>query len=135
MEIFETLELDSAKLSESIENLSRGMQQKVAIARALFTTPSLLLLDEPTTGLDPKSKKQVQSYVSKINKENGITTILTTHDMSEAEALCDQLAIMKDGKIITQGTTDELKQKSEDKNGDEASSSLEEIFIKIAEEK
>lgn len=132
MEIFNELELSESKLNESLENLSRGMQQKVAIARALFTSPALLLLDEPTTGLDPKSKRQVQAFVSKINKEKGITTLLTTHDMNEAETLCDRLVIMKDGKIVAEGTPEELKKKASGENGNSAT--LEEVFIKLQEE-
>lgn len=132
MEIFRELDLSEKKLNESLENLSRGMQQKVAIARALFTSPALLLLDEPTTGLDPKSKRQVQAFVSRINKEKGITTLLTTHDMNEAETLCDRLVIMKDGRIIAEGTPDELKKKASGENGNSAT--LEEVFIKLQEE-
>ena len=132
MEIFNELELSEKKLNESLENLSRGMQQKVAIARALFTSPALLLLDEPTTGLDPKSKRQVQAFVRKINKEKGITTLLTTHDMNEAETLCDRLVIMKDGMIIAEGTPDELKKKASGENGNSAT--LEEVFLKLQEE-
>ncbi len=132
MEIFNELELSEKKLNESLENLSRGMQQKVAIARALFTSPALLLLDEPTTGLDPKSKRQVQAFVSRINKEKGITTLLTTHDMNEAETLCNRLVIMKDGRIIAEGTPDELKKKASGENGNSAT--LEEVFIKLQEE-
>lgn len=134
-EIFKHLELSEEKLSGSLENLSRGMQQKVAIARALFTSPSLLLLDEPTTGLDPKSKKQVQSFVRKMNREKGITTLLTTHDMNEAELLCNRLVIMKEGRIIAGGTPAELKKLITNGNGkSEVAVTLEEVFLKLAEE-
>lgn len=132
MEIFKELDLAENKLNESLENLSRGMQQKVAIARALFTSPALLLLDEPTTGLDPKSKRQVQAFVSRINKGKGITTLLTTHDMNEAETLCDRLVIMKEGRIIAEGTPEELKKKASGENGNSAT--LEEVFLKLQEE-
>ncbi|MCE1246313.1 MAG: ABC transporter ATP-binding protein [Firmicutes bacterium] len=135
MEIFEFLELSEEKLAEPIENYSRGMQQKVAIARALFTTPSLLLLDEPTTGLDPKSKRQVQALVRRMNQEKGITGILTTHDMEEAELLCNRLVIMKDGVIIAEGTPEQLKKEAAAGNGHSSSSiSLEEVFLQLAEE-
>ncbi|MCD4786442.1 MAG: ABC transporter ATP-binding protein [Candidatus Eremiobacteraeota bacterium] len=134
-EIFKHLELPEEKLSGSLENLSRGMQQKVAIARALFTSPSLLLLDEPTTGLDPKSKIQVQSFVRKMNKENGITTLLTTHDMNEAELLCNRLVIMKEGRIVAEGTPTELKKLITNGNGkSEVAVTLEEVFLKLANE-
>ena len=135
LSIFKELDLAEEKLSESLENLSRGMQQKVAIARALFTSPSLLLLDEPTTGLDPKSKRQVQAFVRKINEENGITTLLTTHDMNEAEVLCHRLVIMKEGEIIAEGTPEELKHKASEGNGkSKTAMTLEEVFIKLQEE-
>jgi len=71
-----------------MEEMSRGMQQKVAIARALLSHPRLLLLDEPTTGLDPRSKREVQAVVRELNEQYGTTILLTTHDMGEAETLC-----------------------------------------------
>ncbi|MGV8125055.1 MAG: ABC transporter ATP-binding protein [Candidatus Xenobiia bacterium LiM19] len=122
------------KMNESMENLSRGMQQKVAIARALLTSPTLLLLDEPTTGLDPKSKRQVQEFILEMNSEHGITTILTTHDMNEAELLCHRLSIMKEGRIIALGTPEELKKTAVQGSGTDNSVSLEDVFLKLAEE-
>jgi ABC-2 type transport system ATP-binding protein len=89
--------------------MSRGMQQKVAIARALLTAPILLLLDEPTTGLDPRSKREVQSFVEELRDNHDATILLTTHDMHEAEALCSRIAILDDGKIVAAGTPEELK--------------------------
>ena len=76
-----------------MENLSRGMQQKVALARALLTSPVLLLLDEPTTGLDPRSKLEVQEFVREIRSEHDATILLCTHDLDEAEALADRLDV------------------------------------------
>jgi ABC-2 type transport system ATP-binding protein len=135
LDIFALLDLSDEKLSEPIENYSRGMQQKVAIARALFTSPCLLLLDEPTTGLDPKSKRQVQALVKRMNEEKGVTTILTTHDMEEAETLCHRIVIMKDGGIIAEGTPEQLKNAMNNGNGEpDVKMSLEEVFIQLAEE-
>ena len=99
------------KIYSSMENLSRGMQQKVAVARALLTSPSILLLDEPTTGLDPKSKRDVQEFVQEIQAEHGTTIVLTTHDMHEAERLCGRIAIIDGGRIEDIDSAEGLKQK------------------------
>ena len=80
--ILERLGFDPDRMGEEMEQLSRGMQQKVAIARALLTTPMLLLLDEPTTGLDPKSKRDVQAFIEEIRQERNAVIVLTTHDMT-----------------------------------------------------
>ncbi|MDQ7823615.1 MAG: ABC transporter ATP-binding protein [Candidatus Eremiobacteraeota bacterium] len=114
----------NGKLTEPVENLSRGMQQKVSITRALLTKPSLLLLDEPTTGLDPCSKRQVQEYVASLNREEGLSIILTTHDMDEAERLCRRVAIMKEGRIVALGTPPELKRRID--------MTFEEVFLELA---
>ena len=131
--IFGALELPLEKLEGSLENLSRGQQQKVAIARALFTRPRLLLLDEPTTGLDPRSRLQVQHFVKKMNRESGITVLLTTHDMAEAEKLCHRVVIMKKGAIIAQGTTEQLRCRALCGDGAKAAN-LEEVFLNLARE-
>ena len=94
---------------ESMENLSRGMQQKVALARALLTSPVLLLLDEPTTGLDPRSKLEVQEFIRSIREEHDSTILLCTHDMAEAEALADRIGILHDGALICLDTAEALK--------------------------
>jgi ABC-2 type transport system ATP-binding protein len=85
---------------ESMENLSRGMQQKVALARALLTSPVLLLLDEPTTGLDPRSKLEVQEFVKSVRAEHDATILLCTHDMNEAEALADRVGLLDRGELL-----------------------------------
>ena len=107
--ILNKLGFDSKRMHEGMEDLSRGMQQKVAIARALLTSPMLLLLDEPTTGLDPTSKRDVQSFINDVRHQQDTVVLLTTHDMVEAEKLCDQIAIIDNGKIICEGTVKELK--------------------------
>jgi ABC-2 type transport system ATP-binding protein len=83
-----------------MEDLSRGMQQKVALARALLTAPTLLLLDEPTTGLDPRSKREVQAFVGEVRRTHDTTTLLCTHDMAEAEALADRVGILHRGRLL-----------------------------------
>ena len=84
-----------------MENLSRGMQQKVALARALLTAPVLLLLDEPTTGLDPRSKLEVQQFITEIRAEHDATILLCTHDLAEAEALADRVGILDRGPLLS----------------------------------
>jgi ABC-2 type transport system ATP-binding protein len=83
-----------------MEELSRGMQQKVALARALLTSPTLLLLDEPTTGLDPRSKREVQDFLRRMRRTHDTTTLLCTHDMDEAEALADRVGILHRGRLL-----------------------------------
>lgn len=98
------------RIGQPLENMSRGMQQKVAIARAFLTSPIVLLLDEPTTGLDPRSKIDVQIFVKQLREQHDATILITTHDMDEAEALCDRVAIIDEGKIVALGTVEELRQ-------------------------
>jgi ABC-2 type transport system ATP-binding protein len=83
-----------------MEDLSRGMQQKVALARALLTAPTLLLLDEPTTGLDPRSKREVQAFIGDLRREHDTTTLLCTHDMAEAEKLADRVGLLDGGRLL-----------------------------------
>ncbi|MFN8671477.1 MAG: ABC transporter ATP-binding protein [Candidatus Sericytochromatia bacterium] len=130
IEILNKLGFKEKHLNESIQDLSRGQQQKVAIARAFLTIPKLLLLDEPTTGLDPVSKRDVQFFLKEIKKEHNTTVILTTHDMVEAEQLCDRIAIIHDGKISALDTPNGLKSKIISKNGSH-SITLEEVFFEI----
>ncbi len=85
---------------EAMENLSRGMQQKVALARALLTSPVLLLLDEPTTGLDPRSKLEVQDFIRQVRLEHDATILLCTHDMNEAETLADRIGLLDRGRLL-----------------------------------
>ena len=94
---------------EPMENLSRGMQQKVALARALLTSPILLLLDEPTTGLDPRSKQEVQQFIREVRAEHDATVLLCTHDLAEAESLADRVGILDGGALLCLEPADELK--------------------------
>jgi ABC-2 type transport system ATP-binding protein len=107
--ILTRLGIEERSIREPLEEMSRGMQQKVAIARAFLSAPILLLLDEPTTGLDPRSKREVQAFIREIQANHNATMLLTTHDMDEAEALCDRIAIIDKGQIVALDTPDGLK--------------------------
>ena len=99
-EILERVGFPVERGSAPMEDLSRGMQQKVALARALLTSPSLLLLDEPTTGLDPRAKLEVQDFIREVRRVHDTTTLLCTHDMSEAEVLADRVGILDGGRLL-----------------------------------
>jgi ABC-2 type transport system ATP-binding protein len=109
VEILGRLGVGEKRLDRPVEQMSRGMQQKVAIARALLTSPTVLLLDEPTTGLDPRSKLDVQTFIEEVRDTHDATIVLTTHDLAEAERLCDRIALINDGRVVAEGTPDELK--------------------------
>src|SRR5437763_7803537 len=96
---------------EAIEHLSRGMQQKVALARALLTSPVLLLLDEPTTGLDPRSKLEVQEFIREMRALHDATILLCTHDMAEAEALADRVGILDRGALLFLEPVEDVKRR------------------------
>jgi ABC-2 type transport system ATP-binding protein len=103
------LGINEDRIGRPLEQMSRGMQQKVAIARAFLTSPVLLLLDEPTTGLDPRSKLEVQAFVEQVRDEHDATIVLTTHDLDEAERLCSRIGLLNDGRLVAEGTVAELK--------------------------
>jgi ABC-2 type transport system ATP-binding protein len=103
------LGIAESRLGRPLEQMSRGMQQKVAIARAFLTSPVLLLLDEPTTGLDPRSKLEVQAFIEEIRDQHDATIVLTTHDLEEAERLCARIGLLNDGRLVAEGTVAELK--------------------------
>jgi len=109
--ILERVGFPPDRRGEAMENLSRGMQQKVALARALLTSPVLLLLDEPTTGLDPRSKREVQSFIREIRRMNDSTILLCTHDMKEAEELADRVGLLDRGELLFLETVDEVKRR------------------------
>lgn len=127
MDVLEELGIEERKFSAPLEEMSRGMQQKISIARALMINPPLLLLDEPTTGLDPKSRRDVQTFLEKLRREEGTTILLTTHDMSEAERLCARIGFLAHGKLTAEGTAAALKRESSATNLDDA-------FIKLTGE-
>ncbi len=107
--LLETMGL-TGKQYERIEKYSTGMRQKVSICRALIHDPPVLLLDEPTLGLDPSFSRFIRSFIRKdLNEKGGKTILLTTHYMDEADQLCDRIAIMNDGKIVAVDTPENLK--------------------------
>ena len=106
--ILERLGIGQKRIGRPIEQMSRGMQQKVAIARALLTSPALLLLDEPTTGLDPRSKLDVQAFIEEMRDIHDTTIVLTTHDLDEAGRLCDRIDIIDRGRVVAEDTPDGL---------------------------
>jgi ABC-2 type transport system ATP-binding protein len=125
--ILARLGIGPKRLDRPVEQMSRGMQQKVAIARALLTSPTVLLLDEPTTGLDPRSKLDVQAFIEEVRDTHDATIVLTTHDLAEAERLCDRIALINDGRIVAEGTPDELKAMVERDYGKDPT--LESVFM------
>jgi ABC-2 type transport system ATP-binding protein len=129
VEILTRLGLEKRTIYHPMEEMSRGMQQKVAIARALLTKPRVLLLDEPTTGLDPRSKREVQTIIRELREQYGVTIILTTHDMLEADGLCDRIAIMDRGKVVALDTPASLKKLIPSENGHDTT--LEDVFLKL----
>ena len=106
--MLERLGLPLDTLDKPMKQLSRGQQQKVAIARSFLTSPSLLLMDEPTTGLDPRSKREVQDLVTSIRRDRAATVLLCTHDLQEAEVLCDRVVVIDHGRVLAEGTPAEL---------------------------
>jgi ABC-2 type transport system ATP-binding protein len=110
-EIMRRLGFEWERMKEPMSHLSRGQQQKVAVARAFLTSPVLMLLDEPTTGLDPRSKRDVQAFIRDVQSQHDASILLTTHDMEEAELLCDRIAFLSGGRIVAEGTPLELRQR------------------------
>lgn len=123
--------LEGPKLHASMEDMSRGMQQKVAIVRAFLTMPPILLLDEPTTGLDPVSKREVKDFVQEVRQTHNTTILLTTHDMQEAEQLCDRIAIMRKGCLVATDTLVGLRQQAAQVGEQAADLSLEDVFFRL----
>lgn len=128
-DILQRLGLRPKSYTAPMEEMSRGMQQKVAIARAFLTQPILLLLDEPTTGLDPRSKREVQAFINELRDTHDATIVLTTHDMQEAEALCERIAILDEGEIVAEDTPDGLKRRVNGDNGNPPS--LDDVFLQL----
>jgi ABC-2 type transport system ATP-binding protein len=108
-QVLDRLSFPASRQREPMEHLSRGMQQKVALARALLTAPVLLLLDEPTTGLDPRSKLEVQALVADMQEQHDATVLLCTHDLAEAEELAHRVGILHRGQLIALEAAADLK--------------------------
>jgi ABC-2 type transport system ATP-binding protein len=119
-ELLEQVGFPRDRIGEPLEDMSRGMQQKVALARALLTAPILLLLDEPTTGLDPRSKVEVQEFIREIRAQHDATVLLCTHDLVEAEELAERVGILDRGRLIELAPADELKRKYDAETLEEA---------------
>jgi ABC-2 type transport system ATP-binding protein len=124
IDILESLGLPRDVIDQPMKQLSRGQQQKVAIARSFLTAPSLLLMDEPTTGLDPRSKKEVQSVLERLRAEHDITVLLCTHDMDEAAELCERVLMLDGGRVLADGAPDELGRRY-------AAATLEDVFMQL----
>ena len=101
----------TARGDDKVETYSKGMKQRLALARALIHKPPLLFLDEPTSGLDPEAAQQVDDLIADLGRTDGQTVILATHNLLEAQRLCDRVAIMNQGKILALGSLDELSRK------------------------
>jgi ABC-2 type transport system ATP-binding protein len=132
MEILGRLGFPANTVDRPMRQLSRGQQQKVAIARSFLTAPSLLLMDEPTTGLDPRSKKEVQALLQVLRTEREVTVLLCTHDMEEAAVLCDRVLMMDEGRVLADGTPDELGRRYADGIGP---ATLEDVFMRLTGKK
>jgi len=130
LDVLAELGFPTKRFNDSMEDLSRGMQQKVAVARALINRPQVLLLDEPTTGLDPRSKREVEAYIQRLKSQTELTIFLTTHDMYEAEELCDRVAIIDKGRIVALDTPKGLKRMVARKRGTNRVS-LEDVFLEL----
>ncbi|HLG07511.1 MAG TPA: ABC transporter ATP-binding protein [Gaiellaceae bacterium] len=118
--ILERVGFPPDRRDEPMENLSRGMQQKVALARALLTSPVVLLLDEPTTGLDPRSKLEVQEFIREIRTTHDSTILLCTHDLAEAESLAERVGILDRGRLLALEPVEDLKRRYDAETLEEA---------------
>jgi len=110
-EILDRVGFPPSRRSQPMEHLSRGTQQKVALARALLTSPVLLLLDEPTTGLDPRSKLEVQDFIREVRAMHDTTILLCTHDLAEAEVLAERVGILDRGRLLCLEPAEKIKER------------------------
>jgi ABC-2 type transport system ATP-binding protein len=110
--------------NDQVKQFSGGMRRRLEIARSFLHTPKIIFLDEPTLGLDPQTRNQLWTHVRKLNQEEQVTVFLTTHYMDEAERIAHCIAIIDHGKIIAEGTPDELKSQT-------ATETLEQAFLAL----
>ena len=122
-ELLKFVELWDRK-NELVKNFSGGMKRRLEVARGLVHHPKILFLDEPTLGLDPQTRSHIWNYIKNLNKEERMTVFFTTHYMEEADKVAQKIAIIDHGKIIVQGTPEELKQQTK-------TISLEEAFLAL----
>lgn len=94
---------------EPVAKWSRGMKRRLAVLRAFVTEPEILFLDEPTSGFDPKAAADLRGFLRAISRERGITVFLTTHNMQEAEVMCDEVAVLREGRVVAQGRPGSLR--------------------------
>ncbi len=127
--------LEAKDLNMPISKFSGGMKRKLEIVRSLMHSPKILFLDEPTTGLDPLSRRNLWTYLNNMRKENGTTIFLTTHYLDEAEN-CDHIAIIKKGSIVFDGTPEEMRLllSKEAQNIIHTGPSLEDAYLQIIED-
>jgi ABC-2 type transport system ATP-binding protein len=109
---------------DPVKQFSGGMKRRLEIARGLLHTPKIIFLDEPTLGLDPQTRNQLWTHVKALNQSEGVTVFLTTHYMEEADRVAHRIAIIDHGRIVAQGTPQELKKQNE-------AETLEEAFLKL----
>ncbi len=120
-EIYEYFNLEKL-LEKKTGELSTGQKTRVSLAKALINKPKLLLLDEPTASLDPITSKYLREFITEYKKQNDLSVVLSSHNMEEAEKLCDQILFLQSGKILFHGTIKDIKQLYRKK-------SLEEIYF------
>ncbi len=108
-EVLRLVDLED-RANSQVKTYSGGMRRRLELARGLLHKPKILFLDEPTLGLDPQTREHIWDYIRRLADQEGVTVILTTHYMDEAEHLCDRVAIIDDGKIVALDTPDKLKQ-------------------------
>ncbi len=99
----------SARANDRVATYSKGMKQRLALARALLHNPKMLFLDEPTSGLDPEAAQAVHGLIESVSRQNGQTVLLCTHNLHEAERLCDRLVVLDRGKLLAFGSLDDLR--------------------------
>jgi len=109
-EVFKALEIVSlnSRAADKVKTFSHGMKQRLGIAQAILTKPDLIILDEPTSGLDPQGMKEVRELVLKLSKEHGTTIFLSSHLLTEVEAVANRMAVLNHGELIAQGPVSEL---------------------------
>jgi ABC-2 type transport system ATP-binding protein len=99
----------TGRAGEKVGTYSKGMKQRLALARALLAEPPLLFLDEPTSGLDPEAAAQVNDLIESIHQQNGQTVVLVTHNLYDAQRLCERVVIMNHGRLLALGTLEKLR--------------------------
>lgn len=122
-ELIKVVELEKRR-NDLVKEFSGGMKRRLEIARGLLHHPKIIFLDEPTLGLDPQTRNHLWSYIRNMNQKEGITVFFSTHYMEEADRMADRIAIIDNGKIIAEGTAEELKQKT-------GGATLEDAFLQL----